>query len=324
VIPHNKVCLSQPAADTAAYAVSSGHVGDGSIVARFERALAEEFAAGDEAVCVSSGTAALYLALTVTRSPGASVKIPTYACVSLLHAVTMARMVPVLLDVERDTLHAPDADVMAQTFGLASRPQTRAIEDFTHAPGAMVGDSKCGSLGSCSVISFGATKPLGIGGGGAVIGPNALIREIRDRRDYDTLWPHRPRFNWLMSDILAAVGLARLDTLAAENAWRRDVAARYDEALGISADHSSSTCYRYVVRCADAEKARVKMAERGVECILPVEPRELLHRRLVENCRSWSEAEEAARSLLSVPIWPGMPDSEVSMVASELPRLFRS
>lgn len=322
VIPHNRVCLRREDGYAVEGVVRSGQIGQGPHVAFFEDELAERFRPGGEAVCVSSGTAALRLASYVCDS--ALWTVSTYACVALFHALSDNQTVVEPIDCRADTLDAPAADVVVHTYGVPCPVAPDRIEDFTHAPGATVDGKPCGSMGALSVISFGATKPLGCGVGGAALGPRDLIETIRDMRDYDGKREFRARFNWQASEFAAALGRRRLARLDEENAWRREVGERYAEACranGIAMyGGPGSTFYRFVIRVPDTEKARAHFAAHGVETICPLERWELLHVQLGQE-GEFPNAEDAAVHALSLPIWPGMQESEVARVVEALKEL---
>jgi dTDP-4-amino-4,6-dideoxygalactose transaminase len=321
MVPHNRVCLRPEDEVLLACVVQSGQIGQGPQVRAFEAALVERFRPGAAAVCVSSGTAALHL--LVQSLAWQEVTIPTYACISLFHAVSLFHTVR-MLDCDADTFNSPSAHVVVHTYGVPSTVAPDAIEDFTHAVGGRLGKQPCGSLGIASVVSFGATKPLGCGAGGAVLGPSDLIEEIRDRRDYDGKRQLRPRFNWQMSDLTAALGLSRLERLDDEIARRREIASRYEavcRARGIAVQGTpDSTWYRFVMRVSNPQAVIAHFAEDGVEAINPLEPWEPIHKQMGYE-GGCPMAEAVAASTVSLPVWPGMTRADEDRVLISLERL---
>ena len=328
MVPHNR-WVNRPEYEAAALRVlRSGHVGQGQEVERLEAALAARF--GKQAACVvSSGTAALMLALHalyVQGREGSSVDVPTYACAALTDAAEALGLDVTFLDIDERTLNVrasegPDyapQGIFVHTYGVVGNCPGTWVEDFTHAPGGGYGGSSCGSMGALSVISFGATKPLGVGAGGAVLGSFGTIERIRDRRDYDRLRGDE-RFNLQLGDIYAALVLVRLERLEAENSWRNHVARRYDEKRTPVWTGTPHTFYRYVIRVADWREAQRHFLRYGVETINPLRMDELLHRR--SSVRALPSAERVAATTLSLPIWPGMTDGEVKRVAEALESL---
>jgi perosamine synthetase len=324
VIAHNRVCLTDADAQAVARVVKSGWIGQGSQVSILEAELAGRFRPGGAAAVVSSGTAALRLAMIGLGAESGTVAIPTYACSALYHAVNDGAEPVPLVDCTDETLCAHTANVIVHTYGHACPAACDTlIEDFTHAPGVDYGSFPCGSLGKASVISFGATKPLGAGAGGAVLGDADLIGVVKDLRDYDGKRSLGARFNFQTSDIVAALIRRRLDRLDTDNEWRRDTAQRYSEvcdAKGILIYGNSlfSNFYRFVIRVSDVASAIRHFARHGVEAINPLEPWELLHRQLGLDPAGFPHAEDAAAHTISLPIWPGMMVSEVERVAEAL------
>ena len=148
MIPHNRPCLGDEEAEAAARAIRSGWVAQGAEVSAFE----DEICAFLElppgcAVAVSSGSAALLLALQVLGRACPRVALPAYACTALPNAVHLAGGAPVYLDCQADTPN-PQAPASGQaevwlapwTYGLPVEEAPPAgcilIEDGAQALGA--------------------------------------------------------------------------------------------------------------------------------------------------------------------------------------------
>jgi perosamine synthetase len=94
-IPHSRPTLGDEEARAVTEVIQSGHIAEGEVVARFEKAFAGKMGVQD-AVTVSSGTAALHLALLAMGiGPEHEVIIPSYVCSALLHAVQYVGAQPV-------------------------------------------------------------------------------------------------------------------------------------------------------------------------------------------------------------------------------------
>lgn len=314
MIPHNKLVLTIEDRAAVDRVLASGHVAQGLEVQALERELTERFRPNGDCVVVSSGTAALYLAMD-HLTPMPEFKMTTYTCSAALHAAEMScQGQPTLLDVEESTLHASGADLTEHTYGLIDRTLS-LIEDFTHAPVP----GKVGTFGSMSVVSFGATKPLSAGAGGAVLGPKDVIEEIRDKRDYDGKPTHRERFNWQLSDVHATLCRQKLLRLDQDNARRREIAERYFACFSQVVSFAPREChYRFTIASntgsPSADEMISWMESRGVQCICPLTTRELLHRRLGMEPRNFPVAERVAKSVMSIPIWTGMSEEQVQQV----------
>ena len=334
MIPHNALRLTLTEKLAAARVLDSGMLAQGAEVAAFETELAERFRPGGAAVCVANGTAAIRLAARACDFDGVP-SVPTYSCVSLYHAthggsLELARP---LCDSDPDTFNA-DADIVVHTYGVPfvadDADSCVWIEDFTQAPGAAWRGRSCGSLGTVSVISFGATKPLGIGAGGAVLGDVDAITEMRDIRDIEGKRTLRERFPYTLSDLHASIGRERLRRLDDDNDFRAAVAWLYEQArpkgIGVQTNaHGMTECrdcsrvwYRYVIRLERVSEAQARFKAAGVETIVPLESWELLHRRLDGKACDFPHAETIAQTTLSLPIWPGLAWDDARRVADVL------
>jgi len=336
-IPHSRPSLGEAEAQAAADVIRAGWIAQGEKVAEFERALAKVAGQG-EGVAVSSGTAALYLALAALGvGSGDEVIVPSYVCAALWHAVRQTGARPVLVDIDPATFNAAPpavhravtartkAIIVPHMFGLPADITALKvsgiplIEDCAQTLGATVNGRPVGSLGDMTICSFYATKLLATGEGGMVLGRNeSLLTRIRAARHYDESDDLAPAFNYKMTDIQAAVGLRQLHDLPAFIARRRAIADRYSAALrGLKAEPPGNrpdgghVYYRYVIRVAEpVESAVQRFAEYGVMCRRPVfRP---LHRYL--GLIGFPETDRAWEQTLSVPLYPSLTDAEVERV----------
>jgi len=249
--------------------VGSGWWSAGPRVAEFEVQFAAYCGAG-HAVAVSSGTAALHLAvLALGCGPGDEVVLPSLNFVAAANAVAVTGATPVFCDVVGGTDLNLSPDDLEAAIGpatkallvlhyggnpcqmdalraIADRHRLPVIEDAAHAPGATWRGVKCGTIGRIGCFSFFSNKNLPTGEGGLVVTDDQeLAKRIRLLRSHgmtSLTWDrHRghahtydvlePGFNYRLDEIRAAIGIVELRRLDAENAARRRLAARYRERL---------------------------------------------------------------------------------------------
>jgi dTDP-4-amino-4,6-dideoxygalactose transaminase len=234
----------------------------GPHVDAFEREFAE-FVEMRNAAALSSGTAALHLALILLGvRPGDDVLVPSLTFVATANAVTYVGARPVFVDSERASWNLDPALVeeeLAARFH-AGRDQPAAllgvdlygqcadwdpilascanygvpvIEDAAEALGATYRGRPAGSFGALNVFSFNGNKIITTSGGGMLVGEDpALIERARylstQARDPAPHYEHREiGFNYRMSNLLAALGRGQLEGLPAKVARRRAINARY-------------------------------------------------------------------------------------------------
>jgi dTDP-4-amino-4,6-dideoxygalactose transaminase len=215
---------------------------DGGHVRRLEERLAAEHGVGFALTC-GSGTFAVEVALRALKiGPGEEVVLSAYDYPGNFLAIHAVGATPVLVGVDPDN-HNLSAEALATALGPASRAviashlhgglvpmcevmqlaaahDVRVIEDACQAPGAIVQGRKAGTWGDVGVLSFGGSKLLTAGRGGALLTPHAEVHQ-RAR-----LWLHRGNAVCPLSELQAvAIGpqLGQLDALNARRA--RNVAA---------------------------------------------------------------------------------------------------
>jgi dTDP-4-amino-4,6-dideoxygalactose transaminase len=235
-------------------ALSSGRVtNDGPNLREFERRLASYLGAED-CVAVSSGSAALLLAIWALDLRGGMAVLPSFTFFATVNAIVLAGMTPVFCDVEPDTwTMSPahlgrllDADpsirlvVPVNVFGV--QPDLAAIRrtidsrsaalllDNAHGFGTEQGGVRCPPEVPVQAYSFHATKVLPAVEGGAVVASDPrLLAEVRQLRNHgvasDPL-ASGAGFNAKMSELHAAVGLRSLQGLEDALARRREYGER--------------------------------------------------------------------------------------------------
>ncbi|KZS71560.1 hypothetical protein A4G29_02730 [Mycobacterium kansasii] len=230
------------------------------VVDEFEQAFARRIGIG-QAIAVVNGTCALELALDVLGiGPGDEVIVPDFCMFSCILAVVRrgARPVPVDADdtwnLDVDSARAAitprtRAILAVHTYGHPARiEELRAIacahkvalvEDAAEALGATVGSRQVGTFGDLSCFSLYANKAITTGEGGVIVTDSAeLADKLRWKRnlcfgtDEESRFTHEALgYNFRMSALQAAFGLAQLRHLDDANQARIENAAAYDEAL---------------------------------------------------------------------------------------------
>ena len=323
-IPHSRPLIGKDDLRAVEAVLRTGHLAQGEKVAEFEASMSSRLSqrAG---VAVSSGTAALHLALLgVGVRPGDAVAMPSYACAALLHAAEHAGAKPVFVDIaDRDYNLDPEdlrrrgaaltsrlgAVVVPHTFGRvcdlsavreAAGDGVPIVEDCAHA----LGDPGIGR-GDLLVCSFYATKMMTTGEGGMVLGNNeALVEDIRDLRQYDGKLRHRIRFNYKMTDVAAALGLSQLRKLSGFVARRRDLSRRYGR--------EERTCFRFVVSVADPTATVQEFEAQGIHARRPVFMP--LHRYIGVPDEDFPVTTRATDTYMSIPLYPALTEPEVERI----------
>ena len=345
MIPHSRPTLDQDEVAAATRVLTSGQVAQGIEVRHFERALASLIGVGG-AVAVSSGTAALHLALLALEiGAGDEVVIPSFVCPALLNAIRYVRAVPVLADINRETFNMEVRDlrqrltgktkaiIVPHMFGLPADIREfvtlgiPVIEDCAQSLGSRYEGAPTGSFGALSVFSFYATKVICTGEGGMIAANDLqLLEKIRDLRDYDEKDDDRLRYNYKLTDLQAAIGLVQLGKLSALIDRRRAIARRYDEFLrqyGLSQPvcptDREPIYYRYVIRTERLRELLNAGQDAGIAYRRPVfKP---LHQYL--GLAGFPETDEAFRSAVSLPLYPTLRDAEVQTILQHLQPVLR-
>lgn len=325
MIPHNRPTLGDAEQAAVARVLASGWIAQGREVESLEREFCAYLGLPDgHAVAVSSGSAALFLALTILGVRQKQVALPVYSCAALPDAVTLAGGRSLYMDValgspnvapEEIASVAVDVVVAAHMFGnpidLRTTGDTLVVEDCAQALVAKVGGVPVGLHGAIGIYSFYATKLITAGGqGGMVVSSNrAIVDAVRDYRQFDHRADRTPRFNFQMTDIQAAIARAQLSRLDSFLSRRAEIFNRYREAGVTLLDAPGAVRFRVVLRTTEPEKVIARLAEAGVSAIIPVETWEIL------DCpEAYPFALDMARTTVSLPVYPSLSDKELAVV----------
>jgi len=322
----------------------------------FEKALAGTLGVR-HAVGVSSGTDALLVALMALGvGPGDEVVTSPFSFFASAGVVARLNARPVFVDIEPGTfnmdasrleaaltprtkaiqpvhLYGQSAD-MNPILAIAARRGIPVLEDACQAIGATYEGRAAGTLGTMGAFSFYPTKNLGAAGdaGAVATDDDAMALSLRSLRLHGstaTYFHDRVGGNFRLDALQAAVLNAKLPHLAGWNERRRGIAARYAELLAdaVRAERivlpaevpgRRHVYHQYVVRVADRDGVRRRLAERGVASAVfyPVP----LHLQTcfapLGGCAGdFPEAERAAKEVLALPVFPELTDAEVERVA---------
>jgi perosamine synthetase len=344
----------------------SGQLSLGPRLAEFERLFAAQVGA-PHACAVSSGTAGLHLALrAVGVGEGDEVVTSPLSFVASANAALYERARPVFADIDPVTLNLdPEAAAAAVTprtrallpvhiFGypadlpafeaLADRHGLAIVEDACEALGAAHADGiAVGGRGHPAVFGFYANKQLTTGEGGMVTLADRAAKERIDSernqgRAPDMGWLDHDRlgFNYRLSDIACALGIAQLERLAAMLADRAWVAGLYRDALdGIEGlelpcadlDGNLRGWFVFVVqlpRGVDRDETISALAAAGVQSkpYLPaIHLMSFYRERFGYREGEFPVCEDVARRSLALPFFPELGEARVARVAAELRRV---
>ena len=335
IIPHSRPTIGSQEAKAVSKVIESGYIAEGEVVEQFEAACAK-FLGIDHAISTNSGTSALHLTLLAMGvGTGDEVIIPSYVCSALLNAVNYTGATPVLADIHPDSynLNVTDAKkrikectkaiIVPHLFGRAADMEpllklgVPIIEDCAQSIGSTYNRCPVGTLGEAAVFSFYATKVITTGEGGMIAtNSEKIAARIRDLKAYDKRRDYMIRFNYKMTDIQAALGIAQLKQLGPIIRRRREIAARYNRAfkslrLKLPPDDPGQIYFRYVLGLrADSDPWIEKLARLGIICERPIHVP--LHRNL--KLGGYPTTENAWRQSLSIPIYPALTNEEVSRI----------
>lgn len=233
---------------------------EGPFVTKFEHDMAA-LCGRAHGIAVANGSVALDAAVAALGlSPGDEVILPTFTIISCAGAIVRAGATPVVVDcnaatwnmdvaqLERRITARTKAIMAVHIYGvpvdldplldIARRHGLKVIEDAAQMHGQTYRGRPCGSFGDLSTFSFYPNKLVTTGEGGMIVTDDAVLAErCRSLRNL-CFQPERRfvhdelGFNFRMTNMQAAIGVAQLEKLAGTVARKRRIGARYRELLG--------------------------------------------------------------------------------------------
>jgi dTDP-4-amino-4,6-dideoxygalactose transaminase len=304
-----------------------------------------------QAVAVSSGTAALHLAvLALGVGPGDEVIVPAYTFPATANVVALAGATPVLVDVDGETMNLDPARVYdavtsrtkavlgVHLFGRpldwealqsAVSPEVALLEDAAGALGASWRGMPCGGLGLLGCFSFHPRKIVTTGEGGAVTtSDDRLADSVRQLRHHGWRPPDYadmpvPGLNYRLPDILCAIGIPQLQRLEELLAGRERVAAAYaerlvdiDVVLPRAEDGDRHGWQAYVIQIERRDEALAGLRAAGIQAQIGTYA---LHRLgAYRDQGPFRGADQAFERALALPLHTRLTDAELDRVAEAL------
>ncbi len=339
--------------------LATGQLAQGALVEEFESRFAE-ICGVREAVAVSSGTAALHLALLAHGvGPGDEVITTPFSFAATANTIRLVGATPILVDIEPDTYNIDPALVeaaitprakaimpvhlygnlaaMDRLLPLAEAHGITLIEDACQAHAASYQGRMAGNFGT-GCFSFYATKNVTTGEGGIITTNDAAIadqvRLLRSHGQRERYLHVSLGYNMRMTELQAAIGNAQLKKLDRFTEQRIANAAFLDQHLSdvvrtpVVRPGYRHVYHQYTIRVPESRDAFADaLRERGVGSAVHY-PRPIhlqpYYQESGMSSVSLPVAEAAAQQVLSIPVHPGLSQDELETVAREVRALCQS
>ncbi|RLC61525.1 MAG: aminotransferase DegT [Chloroflexi bacterium] len=356
MIPISKPLIGEAEKKGVLEVLESGMLAQGPRVRRLEERFAQ-VCGTRYAVATSSGTTALHIALLAHGiGPGDEVITTPFTFIATVNSILFVGAKPVFVDIEEETFNINPALIeaavtprtraiipvhlyghpceMDAVMEIARRHDLIVIEDAAQAVGATYKGRPVGSFGT-GCFSLYATKNVMSGEGGMITTDDEALAErgrmlrnhgMRRRYHYEFLG-----YNFRMSDLHAAIGLAQMDRLEEFTARRRKNAAYLSAHItGVITPRVREGCehvwHQYTVRVGsgrdrDAAVRRLNEAGVGTGIFYPLPAHRYDYIRAVVGDVHLPVAERLAREVLSLPVHPGLSQADLERIVEAVNRL---
>ncbi len=321
----------------------------------FEHKFAE-YIGINHATTVSNGTVALHLALVVLGvGPGDEVIVPTLTYIASVNAIVYTGATPVFVDslpctwqmdpedVERKVTPKTKAIMAVHLYGhpcdmdtlvkVAKKHSLFLVEDCAEAFGSLYKTKHVGCFGDISTFSFFGNKTITTGEGGMVVTNDETLHERtihfkgQGLAKYREYWHDIIGYNYRMTNVCAAIGLAQLEQADVFISKKRQIAQWYKEGLnGVPVEfhneianvkHSYWMCSILVKNPELRDKLREHMANAGIETrplFYPVHTMPMYSGQFQKH----KVAESLGWRGINLPSWPGLSLEQVQYICGKI------
>lgn len=350
MIPISKPYIGQEEAEGVARVLESGQLAQGKRVREFEERFAT-YCGVKHAIATSSGTSALWLALLAHNiGPGDEVITSPFTFIASTHAILYVGAKPVFVDIDAETFNLDPSKIesritsytkailpihlyghpcdMDRIMEIVHRYNLVVIEDACQAHGAGINGQKVGSFGT-GCFSFYATKNMTMGEGGIITTNDDEVAErarllrahgMRKRYYHETIG-----YNFRMTDLQAAIGLAQLTKLDQFNKQRQTNARFLIKGLSDLKDlvlpkvraGYEHVFHQFTVRnLRNRDAFRDKLLARGVgsEIYYPVAVHKQESFQEIVSGDDLVRAEEASNQVVSLPVHPALSKNDLDKI----------
>lgn len=356
MIPISKPFIGEEEKNNVMKVLESGMLAQGPMVAKLEECFAS-LCGVKHAIATTSGTTALHVALLAHGiGPGDEVITTPFTFIASANSILFTGAKPVFVDIDPETFNIDPVKVeeaitprtkailpvhlygyvcdMDALQAIADRHNLAIIEDACQAVGATYQGKVAGSFGT-GAFSLYATKNVMSGEGGmittnddAVAEQCRLIRSHGMKRRY---YHEMIGFNFRMSDLHAAIGLAQVDRLAEFTEKRKKNAAYLNENIKSVITPKVKPGYghvwhQYTVRVdgqRDRDAAVKQLSEAGVGTgiFYPVPAHQQQYMRELIGVVPLPVAEKLATEVISLPVHPQLSQADLEVIVAEVNRL---
>jgi dTDP-4-amino-4,6-dideoxygalactose transaminase len=341
LIPYSKHIFGKEEEQAALNVLRSGWITGGPKIAEFEEAF-KKYTGAQYAVAVSSGSAALILAIIAHDLASCRMIVSPLTYVATANAMEFVGGVPLFFDIDKDTWLLRDGN-FAGTFGIIpthyaggvfqTKEDIRIIEDAAHACGSKVNDKQVGSKNT-TCFSLHACKNLACGEGGMVT--------VEDKKIYEKIKACRENgvvkngfyqdmkylgSNFKMTDMQAAIGIEQLKKLDEANALRTKIYEKYKAELTGKvifqkiADNVEPCHHIIPVLVEDQSRTLNFLKDNGIISAIHYRPVHLMsyyQKKYGYQKGNYPNAEYVGGHVIALPCYPGLTEEEQDFVISKV------
>jgi len=362
-VPLSRPDITEKEIESVNEVLKTPYLSIGPKIVEFEKKIAD-YVGAKYAIAVNSGTSALHLIIRASGIKESDEVITTpFSFISSANCVLFERAKPVFVDIDAKTLNIgfkrieekisdrTKAILAVDVFGqpaewdrlqeIAKEYGLKLIEDSAEAIGAEYKGAKAGSFGDAGVFAFYPNKQMTTGEGGVIVTNDEKIVKLcksmrnQGRSEGDSWLQHeRLGYNYRISDINCALGIAQLERLDEILEKRERVAQMYNERLkdmeGVKIPYVSSyvemSWFVYVVRLDDygqkhRDRTLEELKKKGIGCsnyFPPIHLQPFYRRMFGYKEGDFPITEKVSKSTIALPFYNNLTEEQIDYVCQNL------
>ena len=332
---------------------STNFVGEGKCIIRLESKL-KKYLKKKYCFVVNNGSNALFLALETikkkSKKKNNEIIVSSYCCPAIINSILQAKLKPIFVDINSHNLNPNLGDVIKninrKTLGIIIssiggvtidlKPLLKfhvpIIEDICQSVGSKINNKLSGNFGNYIIMSFGSTKILTGGIGGAILfnkyNDYKIIKKLITYESLPSIYlkeGFHKSYNMTLSDISAGLILAQFKKLRKFISLRRDIASAYDRILfkkkNINIikepDRHFFNRYRYYFLSSNSKNIIKKLRAWGIDA----------RNSLAHNIPNYFKKKQGKflkiniNRIVSIPIYPSLKKNELNLIIRALKKI---
>lgn len=362
-IPFSKPNINLNVLEDIKKIIKSGWLIEGKYTAEFEARFSKYIGVKHAVAASSGTTALFLALKGLGIKEGDEVIVPSLTFVASANSIIHAGAKPVFAEIDKDTFNLSPESVkekitkrtkavmpvhlygqscdMDEINEIAKKNDLKIIEDSAQAIGALYKNRKTGSFGDAGCFSFHPIKNITTGEGGLITtNDKGLYEKIKTLKNHGMVKASNGRgfaeigYNFRLPEINAAIGISQMNDIGKNNSLRVKKAGIYNELLSGTSQikipyvrqYNKHVYSAYTIKCKDRDRLEQFLQSNNIQCLVrhpPVHLEPVYGKMFGFKKGMLPVTESTAKEILSLPMFPILPEKDIQFISSKIEEFWR-